>query len=99
VRVEGDFDANVMRYTREVEEEFAQALKEADRRIGQAPPEGSQERMDRIERELYALRGHPPSTRVQYSSLSYSFEVSGRVSRSTVQSTSTRARFRLWPSS
>ena len=98
VRVEGDFDANVMRYTREVEE-FAQALKEVDRRIEQAPPEGSQERMDRIERELHALRGHPPSTRGRSSSLSYSFEVSGLARRSTIQSMSTRARFRLWPSS
>jgi site-specific DNA recombinase len=98
VHVEGDFDANVMRYTREVEE-FAQVLKEVDRRIGQAPPEDSQERMDRIERELYALRGHPPSTRGRSSSLSYSFEVSGLARRSMIQSTSTRARFRLCPSS
>ena len=65
-RVEGTFDADLMRLTPEVRE-YAAALREAEGRLGEAPSEGTQERIDRIERELAALgrgllcRGAPAS--------------------------------------
>jgi hypothetical protein len=53
--VEGTFDADLMRLTPEVQEYVAE-LREVEKRIGEAPPEGTQERIARIERELAALR-------------------------------------------
>ncbi len=53
--VEGTFDADLMRLTPEVQE-YVAALREVEERIGEAPPEGTQERIDRIEWELAALR-------------------------------------------
>lgn len=55
IRAEGEFDANLMRLTPEVER-WVEGLRMIDARIADAPPEGTQERIDRIERELAALR-------------------------------------------
>ncbi len=54
-RVEGTFDADLMRLTPEVRE-YVAALREVEERLGEAPAEGTQERIDRIEQELAALR-------------------------------------------
>jgi hypothetical protein len=55
LRAEGVFDANLTHLIPEVEE-YAKGLREIDERIADAPPEDTRERMDRIERELAALR-------------------------------------------
>ena len=55
VRAEGIFDANLMRLIPEVEA-YAEGLREIDEGIADAPPEDTRERIDRIERELAALR-------------------------------------------
>jgi hypothetical protein len=57
-RAEGTFDADLMRLglgSPEVEE-YVAGLREVEERLFEAPPEGTQERVDRIERELAALR-------------------------------------------
>ena len=57
--VEGEFDANLMRLTPEVER-WVEGLREIDERLGTRaeadPPRDTQEGIDRIERELAALR-------------------------------------------
>jgi Recombinase zinc beta ribbon domain len=59
VRVEGAFDANLMRLTPEVER-WVEGLREIDARLEDRahtdPPQDIQEGIDRIERELAALR-------------------------------------------
>jgi hypothetical protein len=59
VRVEGEFDANLMRLTPEVER-WVEGLREIDRRLEdqarENPPTDVWEGVDRIERELTALR-------------------------------------------
>jgi site-specific DNA recombinase len=59
IRVEGEFDANLMRLTPEVER-WLEGLREIDARLEERahedPPENMQEGIDRIERELAALR-------------------------------------------
>jgi hypothetical protein len=52
---EGVFDANLMRLIPEVEA-YAEGLRKIDERIADAPPEDTRESVDRIERELAALR-------------------------------------------
>lgn len=59
VRVEGEFDANLMRLTPEVER-WVEGLREIDARLEERayadPPKNVQEGIDRIERELAVLR-------------------------------------------
>ena len=59
VRIEGEFDANLMRLTPEVER-WVEGLREMDARLEERahtdPPRDVQEGIDRIERELAALR-------------------------------------------
>jgi site-specific DNA recombinase len=59
VRVEGEFDANLMRLTPEVER-WVEGLREIDARLEERayadPPKDIQEGIDRIEQELTALR-------------------------------------------
>jgi Recombinase zinc beta ribbon domain len=59
VRIEGEFDANLMRLTPEIER-WVEGLREIDRRLedqaGENPPTDVWEGVDRIERELTALR-------------------------------------------
>jgi hypothetical protein len=59
IRVEGEFDANLMRLTPEVER-WVEGLREIDERLGTRaeadPPSDVREGVDRIERELAALR-------------------------------------------
>lgn len=59
IRVEGEFDANLMRLTPEVER-WVEGLREMDARLEERahadPPKDVQEGIDRIERELAALR-------------------------------------------
>jgi hypothetical protein len=59
VRVEGAFDANLMRLTPEVER-WVEGLREIDARLEERaradPPQDIQQGIDRIERELAALR-------------------------------------------
>lgn len=59
VRVEGEFDANLMRLTPEVER-WVEGLREIDVRLEERahadPPKNVQEGIDRIERELAVLR-------------------------------------------
>jgi hypothetical protein len=59
LRIEGEFDANLMRLTPEVEE-YVAGLREIDERLERAGRENgatTQEMVDKIERELAALRG------------------------------------------
>jgi hypothetical protein len=59
VRVEGEFDANLIRLTPEVER-WVEGLREIDARLEERasadPPKDIQEGIDRIEQELTALR-------------------------------------------
>jgi hypothetical protein len=59
IRVEGEFDANLMRLTPEVER-WVEGLREMDARLEERahadPPRDVQEGIDRIERALAALR-------------------------------------------
>ncbi len=55
IEIEGRFDADLMRLTPEVEE-FTRELRALDERIREAPPEPARKHLDRIERELGALR-------------------------------------------
>ena len=58
LQISGEFDADLMRLalgSPEVEA-YVAGLREVEERLDAAPPEGTQDRIDRIERELAALR-------------------------------------------
>lgn len=60
LQISGEFDADLMRLalgSPEVEA-YVAGLQEVEERLDAAPPEGTQDRIDRIERELAALRRH-----------------------------------------
>jgi hypothetical protein len=60
LQISGEFDADLMRLalgSPEVEA-YVAGLREVEERLSAAPPEGTQDRIDRIERELAALRRH-----------------------------------------
>ncbi len=57
--ISGEFDADLIRLalgSPEVED-YVAGLREVEQRIAEAPPEATQDRIDRIERELVELRG------------------------------------------